>query len=97
MGRIDAFGRTTTPVRRLHGFADGMSCAAGVLALPDVDVACMGVLVPAVAATPWTARPTGDHSQPHRYLAGRGSPALSQAALADERASRHKVCLGSRP
>jgi hypothetical protein len=33
-------------VGHLHGFADGVSCAARVLALPGGDVACVGVLVP---------------------------------------------------
>ncbi|MCU1662178.1 MAG: hypothetical protein JWR58_2243 [Pseudonocardia sp.] len=33
-------------VGHLHGFADGVSCAARVLALPGGDVACVDVLVP---------------------------------------------------
>jgi hypothetical protein len=36
----------TSLVRYLHGFAEGVSCAARVLALPGGDVACVGVLVP---------------------------------------------------
>jgi hypothetical protein len=33
-------------VGHLHGFADGVSCAARVLAQPGGDVACVGFLVP---------------------------------------------------
>jgi hypothetical protein len=36
----------TSLVRHLHGFADGVSCAARVLDLPGGDVAWVSLLVP---------------------------------------------------